>query len=255
MKRSYDTLLLSPHLDDAILSCGGLIYEQTQRSESVLIVTLAAGEPQTDVRSVFAQFLHHNWGLSASEAVAVRRAEDLEACRRVGADALHGSLPDCIYRLHPQEGQPLYSSNEAIFGAVHPAEQPLVTELAQFMATLPAAQRVLAPLTVGNHVDHQLVRAAAEQVWGDELTYYEDYPYVQHAPEALAALVQPPAAWRAGITPIGAAALAARIAATAAYRSQISTLFNSVEQMAEAIKAQVGATGGERFWRRAPQAE
>lgn len=246
---AYDTLYLSPHFDDAVLSCGGQIYEQTARGERVLIVTIAGGEPQTEVRSVFAEYQHFIWGLSAAEAVAARRAEDARACALVGAELLTWTLPDAIYRLDPETGEPLYTSNETLFGPLSAAEAPLVAGLARQMATLPVVGRVFAPLGVGNHVDHQLVRAAAEQAF-TSLTYYEDYPYVQLQPASLEALLQPPEAWEAFVCPLSEAAIVRRIEAIAAYRSQLGMLFNGEESMARLVRQQIAATGGERYWYR-----
>jgi LmbE family N-acetylglucosaminyl deacetylase len=246
---SYHALYLSPHFDDAVLSCGGQIYEQTARGERVLIVTVAAGEPQTEVRSFFAEYQHFVWGLSAEEAVAARRAEDARAAAQLGADLLTWSLPDAIYRLDPANGEPLYTSNEAIFGPVSPAEAPLTGVLAAQMADLPPASRVFAPLALGNHVDHQLVRAAAEQAMAG-LFYYEDYPYVQREPETLEAALQPPEQWQSLTIPLSETAIAARIAAIGAYQSQLGMLFNGPESMARLVREQVQTAGGERCWYR-----
>lgn len=246
---AYDALYLSPHFDDAVLSCGGQIYEQTARGERVLILTVAAGEPQTAVRSFFADYQHFVWGLSAEEVVASRRMEDARAAAHVGAEVLLWSLPDAIYRLDPETGEPLYTSNETLFGPLSPAEAPLIAGLAAQMGTLPPAGRFFAPLGLGNHVDHQLVRAAAEQAF-DDLLYYEDYPYVQREPESLAALLQPPEAWQSLLFPLSEAAVAARIEAIGAYQSQLGVLFNGAEAMARLVREQIAVTGGERCWYR-----
>jgi LmbE family N-acetylglucosaminyl deacetylase len=246
---SYDAIYLSPHFDDAVLSCGGQIYEQTARGQRVLVVTLAAGEPQTGMRSLFADYQHYAWGLSAEEAISVRRAEDARACTRLGADLLSWSLPDAIYRLDPATGEPLYTSNELLFGNLSSAEAPLIAELAVQMGALPAAQRVFAPLGLGSHVDHQLVRAAAERAFAS-LLFYEDYPYVQREPKALEALLQPQEAWESVLFSLTEGAITARIEAIAAYASQIRVLFNDLATMARLVREQVAATGGERCWYR-----
>jgi hypothetical protein len=41
---------------------------------------------------------------------------------------------------------------------------------------LPPDWQLVCPLTLGNHVDHQLVRQAAERI-GRPLCYYADLPY------------------------------------------------------------------------------
>jgi len=40
MNNRYNHVYLSPHLDDAILSCGSLINKQKRHKESVLIITM-----------------------------------------------------------------------------------------------------------------------------------------------------------------------------------------------------------------------
>jgi LmbE family N-acetylglucosaminyl deacetylase len=245
----YDALYLSPHPDDAPLSCGGQIYLKSRAGERVLIVTVAAGTPKTEVRSIFAEFQHHSWGLDAGEAMSVRRAEDARAATRLGADHLFLSLPDAIYRLHPSTGEPLYTSDQELFGLLSPAEDRLVAELAAELAQLPAAKSVVAPLSLGNHVDHQLVRAAAEQAFAN-LLFYEDYPYVQRHPETLPLALQPPEAWTSILYPLNETAISARLDAILAHESQIRVLFGDATAMARLVREQIAATGGERCWYR-----
>jgi LmbE family N-acetylglucosaminyl deacetylase len=161
MQQFYDAIYLSPHLDDVALSCGGQIFQKTRTGQRVLIVTITAGDPPQTAVSNYAQSLHDRWDL-VTDAVAARRAEDLVANKILGAETLHWSLPDCIYRSHPETGAPLYLSDPDIFGDVHPAERPLVVDLSEQMAALPSHQQLYVPLTIGHHVDHQLTRAAAE---------------------------------------------------------------------------------------------
>jgi len=262
----YDAIYLSPHLDDAALSCGGQIYAATQAGRRVLIVTITAGDPPTDSStdssadspasvSAYAQSLHDRWQLQA-DAVAARRAEDLAACAILGADALHWSLPDCIYRSDPATGAPYYVSDDDIFGPVAAGEKALVAALAAALADLPDAERVIAPLTVGNHVDHQSTRLAAEQaVSPAKLHYYEDYPYAQ-TPGAVAGLVaHPSGGWAATVVPLDEAALRAKIDAIRAYRSQLSTFFADEADLAAQVRGVARTRGGERLWRRLAMVE
>ncbi len=246
----YDWLYLSPHLDDVALSCGGQIAQHAQRGQSVLIVTVMAGDPPADSVSGYAQSLHDRW-LLAADAAAGRRQEDLEACRILGAGALHWDVPDCIYRMHPQSGEPFYVSDDDIFGAVADAEMELLDTLASRMQTLPAHRRLAVPLTVGNHVDHQLVRLAAERCFGSAaLDYYEDYPYAQSDGAVAATVAAQPGAWRAEVMPLCAAAIETKIAAIRAYRSQLSTFFADEYDLREQVTQFAAAVGGERLWRR-----
>ncbi len=242
-----DWIYLSPHLDDVALSCGGQIYAATQEGKRVLIVTVTAGDPVAPV-SDYAASLHTRWELV--DATEARRQEDLVASAILGAQSLHWSVPDCIYRVD-SEGAPFYVSDADIFGAIAPAEMGLVDELAAQMRRLPSAQQVIAPLAVGQHVDHQLTRRAAEQAFGNEsLLYYEDYPYAQQ-PGKLAQVISPgDRGWLAEVVTFDARALSAKYAAVAAFRSQVSTFFRDQADLEAQVGGYVSAIGGERRWRR-----
>ncbi|MFN2182380.1 MAG: PIG-L family deacetylase, partial [Anaerolineae bacterium] len=58
MKHVY----LSPHLDDAVMSCGGTIHRQTSRGDQVLAITIFSGNHQGGELSPFALVQHGYWG-------------------------------------------------------------------------------------------------------------------------------------------------------------------------------------------------
>ena len=247
---TYDRVYLSPHLDDAVLSCGGAIWQQVQAGERVMVVTVFAGAPTPNtLLSPFAQELHARWGRVAG-AAAMRQEEDLAALALLGAKAVHWPYTDCIYRQTPAGHFP-YASEEALWGEVDLAEEGLVTRLA---ARLEALQRrhdgiVYGPLGVGHHVDHQIVRQAAEAS-GHALTYYEDFPYAEdrQAVELVLARVRA----QARSVMLSEDALTAKIAAIACYRSQFSTFWPDAAEMATSVRAFAQRTGGgrlaERYW-------
>jgi LmbE family N-acetylglucosaminyl deacetylase len=250
MQSYYDWIYLAPHLDDAALSCGGQIFRHTQAGQAVLIVTAMAGDPPAAALSGYAASLHARWAL-ATEASAARRAEDIAACAILGADYLHWSVPDCIYRHDPVTGAALYVSDDDIFGAVAVADRGLEADLAAQIAALPAHGRLVAPLTVGHHVDHLLLRAAAERGRGAaHLRYYEDYPYAQQEGALAAALGSDAQGWATEVFALDAAALAAKVEAILAFRSQLSTFFVDRADLEAQVQGYAAQTGGERLWRR-----
>jgi len=241
---------LSPHLDDAVLSCGGRIWQQVQAGERVLVVTVFAGTPASGAPlSPFAQELHARWGHLA-DAATRRREEDLAALALLGADAVHWLYTDCIYRQTP-DGRFPYASEEALWEEVHPAERGLVAELATRLVALPLTpdSTVYAPLGVGHHVDHQIVRRAAE-VCGHTSVYYEDFPYAKD-PRAMQAALEK-GQWQAKSVPLCEEALEAKIAAVACYHSQLGTFWAGVVEMAAAVRTFAERTGSgrpaERYW-------
>src|ERR1043165_6331133 len=92
-------IYLSPHLDDAVFSAGGLIHDQTDSGILVEIWTFMCGYPPEGDLSPYAQLLHAQWGFSsAQETTRMRREEDQRAAAIVGAGTLHFDFLDCIYR-------------------------------------------------------------------------------------------------------------------------------------------------------------
>ncbi len=248
MREWYKAIYLSPHLDDAALSCGGQIFQETTNRAPILVVTPMAGEPTADVPlSAFARALHQRWEL-ARDAVRVRRAEDVVACQTLKADYLHWSVPDCIYRTDPATGEPRYPNWESIITTRHPADEAVVDWLAARLRQLPAADQIYAPLTVGNHVDHRLTRLAAERVFGESLIYYEDYPYAAE-PEAVTAVLTPtPKQWQSTSFTLSATAVQSKIDAIWAYVSQRSSFFTTHDDLERKIEAYTAQVGGERVW-------
>jgi LmbE family N-acetylglucosaminyl deacetylase len=248
-------IYLSPHLDDAVLSCGGSIYQQAQRGESVAVITVfSASPPPGDSLSPFAQSLHDRWHASAPDAhfddpPSARRAEDRCALAVLGTgiEMIHLPLPDCIYRLDPTTGSALYASESAIFGPIDPADPALAT--LRRLPPLPPGAVLYAPLSVGGHVDHRLLRKVvlACDAPSGAIRFYEDYPYASH-PGAVESALGDPACWEPVIVPLTDAALSSKIASIAEYHSQISTFWPDLDAMSAAIRAYSRTVGGERFW-------
>lgn len=242
-------IYLSPHLDDAIFSCGGLIWEQAQAGESPQIWTICAGDPPPGELPPFAQSLHTRWG-TGPETVAQRRAEDLAACTLLGVEHRWFDVPDCIYRRDPQDDQPMYASGAAIFGSLHPADERLRAQLTEQLADLlPEDARLLAPLTIGNHVDHQLGRLAAETL-GRPLYFYADFPYVVNNEHVVGFRL--PAGAKGQIYPVSKQGLAAWQQAVAGYASQLETFWRDKAHMEQAVSDYHQRVGGLELWRSAP---
>ncbi len=255
-------IYLSPHPDDAVFSCGGMIHRQVQTGARVVVVTFCTGDPPPGPLSEYAQALHERWcpnpRAPAAHIVATRRREDLAALEALGAQAVHLDLPDCIYRLNPASGLPIYTSQAALFGSLHPSELTLIRRTAAKLTTLLhgfGRHHVYVPLAIGQHVDHQLARRAAE-VAGGVYAYFEDFPYVADEPEGWAGPGAPGPHGRplaAELVYLSEDDLTARLEAMACYESQLSTFWSDRPSMDQAVRQLTARTGGqapaERLWR------
>jgi LmbE family N-acetylglucosaminyl deacetylase len=246
---------LSPHLDDAVLSCGGLIHRQATQGTRVLVATIFAGHPPPNRLSTFASAIQTKWGIDG-EPSRIRRREDRAALNILGADLLHFDYLDAIYR---SDGDSfLYLSDEELFGLPHPLDTELCGDIESSLSkALPLHQFTLyAPLGVGNHVDHQLARRARLSLSDipARVVLYEDYPYAEK-PGALTYALESASGgdWNPETAPLDEENLKAKIKAVAAYRSQVDSLFGGEERMrrrvcdyARAISPTQGLA--ERYW-------
>jgi len=238
---------LSPHFDDVVLSCGGLVWEQVQAGNRVSIWTVCAGEPPVGELSPFAQELHARWQ-AGLDAPAWRKMEDLNSCCRLGADSRHLSFLDCIYRQQPLSGQFLYASEAALNGPLQPGDDQTVAALREELEqSIQASMNIVCPLAIGDHVDHQLTRSALEGM-DCPLWYYADYPYVERDRERLENMAQ--TGWLSQVFPVSHNGLAAWQDSIAAHGSQISTFWTSEAEMRQAIEGYLGRNNGIRLWRR-----
>jgi LmbE family N-acetylglucosaminyl deacetylase len=219
---AWDVICLSPHADDAVYSIGGTLAALAAAGRRVLVVTVFSGEGS----SPFADELHQIMGLTAENVAAVRRAEDEAALARLGVARREGGLTDAIYR-RPD----LYFSRETLLSGMPRDEPPLEELVAALSAESPGAL-LLGPLAIGGHVDHVLVSRALR---GERVGYWEDFPY------AAGRRVEGRAPLSLGVPPD----VEARVAASLAYRSQISLNFGD----APALAALLRGNPEERLWR------
>lgn len=267
---SVQHIYLSPHFDDAVLSCGGQISLLARAGEPVVVATVFGGKPNPEQLSPFAAAIHARPHAGA-DPVANRRREDQRALAVLGAVGRPGDYLDCLYRQDESGTRWLYASEEALFGPISSTERGLAYELAQAFASLapePGRCRLYAPLALGNHVDHQHVNRAALHLQraGYVVRYYEDYPYIIREETALQArLGKRLERWQAEVIALDKEAMRVKVEAVSAYRSQLGVLFGSggrghladVAPAMEAFGRQVAQDANielfaERLWRLRP---
>jgi len=240
-------VFLSAHFDDVVLSCGGMVWELTQRGERVEIWTICAGDPPSDKPlTEYAQLLHGFWDIG--EDVPLKRSrEDAACCRALGAAAFRRyTVPDNIYRYLP-DGEALIKENEDQMKPLEPSESSLIPPVTDFLRkNLPEGVELVAPLAIGGHRDHVLTRTAAERL-GGALWHYADYPYLVYGEAHLADFLPVNAEeFSIGITPRG---LRAWQDGFACQRSQIPLLFVDEDDMRASIARYLASGYGSTLWK------
>ena len=236
-------IYISPHLDDAVLSCGGVIYHQTSCGDTVTVVTVCGGSPRKSYTSDYIDQLHRRWGTGVS-AIEVRRDEDERACALLGARAVHLDIPDAIYRTS-ESGEHFYPSDEAIFGEIHPSDGDLINEVGQMLEQECAnASSIYVPTGFGGHVDHQLTRKAVDRLEKDHWLYRE-FPYAIRAGKVPSNLNVPDG--EEILVHLNRDEISLWAEAVREYRSQISTFWSDPELVEEELKNAHDLWGGIPF--------
>ncbi len=238
---TYRHIFLSPHLDDAVYSCGGTLGVQVSCGLRPLVISIFAGGPPADTQlSPLAGQIQREMGAgsqSPAELIAARRKEDAAALDLLQVDYLWLDYPDAIYR-----GTPAYynSKEELIGGEVNAADLWIDKQLAQDLVSL--RQRLpdtvwYAPLGVGRHVDHQLVSSAADRLvqMGATVYYYEDFPYVLKEGALESRLNELGGAFEPSLVEMSEM-LSLRQEAAELYASQITVNFSDKEDMYRVMK-------------------
>jgi LmbE family N-acetylglucosaminyl deacetylase len=235
-------IYISPHLDDAIFSAGGLIYEQVQYGAPVEIWTVMSGFPDHVELSPFAKSIHQQWGTSsARETIQKRRKENEVAAAVLGAKNRYLDFIDSLYR-HGSGGQALYTSS---FSPLNKEEKDLPRRIAEELVKyLLPNDALICPLTLGGHIDHIIVREAINFL---DLSpfYMADIPYLLDNPRSL---------WRKtlgmkqSIHEISKEGLQYWLRAIRSYETQIKVEFESNELMEKSIIAYWKTNKGIRIW-------
>ncbi|MCJ2059281.1 PIG-L family deacetylase [Methylobacterium sp. J-048] len=232
-------LALSPHLDDAAFSCGGLLASLAREGWHVVMATLFT-ESVAGPKG-FALACQLDKGLPAGiDYMALRRTEDVCAATELGIAPLR-HLP---FREAPHRG---YGSAPELFSETR-TDDGIAAALAPALAALIAAENpdlILAPQAVGGHVDHvQAVRALTSLAVSAPILWWRDFPYTvrEAAPrEPLAELFAALPTQRMVLDP---EAQARKRAACAAYASQIGFQFGGVAGLDARLAREEGT---ERF--------
>jgi LmbE family N-acetylglucosaminyl deacetylase len=204
---------------------------------------------------------------TAGEIVAKRRVEDERFAYFAEASVVFLDLPDAVFRG--------YEGDDQLLGPVRPDDDAPISILRTEIARL-EPQTVYLPLGVGNHVDHQLCRAAGVSLlaesrrwvmpgpeWAGKVAFYEDFPYAWW--NGFQNLDDLPGGALDGIpagihlTPSYADItdqLERKVRGIAMYESQIDRLFGGAKEMASGVRqhaaaiATVGSVSGaaERYW-------
>jgi LmbE family N-acetylglucosaminyl deacetylase len=158
------TLILSPHFDDAVLSCWHLLDGGTE----VGVVNVFGGVPPADAGGWWdlASGMHSSFGV-----VEQRRSEDEAALALAGREAINLDFLDYQYRERPQTIEPVVERLGALIAAETSLWAPAALAPPDYPNLIGVARRP--------HPDHVVVRSAALALHaeGCPVMLYADLPH------------------------------------------------------------------------------
>jgi LmbE family N-acetylglucosaminyl deacetylase len=227
------TLVVSPHLDDAVLSCGHFLLTQPQS----VVATVHAGNPGDGRLSEWDRDCGF---VEGDDPVARRREEDRAALELVGARPWHMDFLDRPYR----------DGRAADEGGVIRAED-VAGELADLVHEL-SPTRALIPMGL-LHPDHELTHEAGSLLLHSspelEIWAYMDLPYGLAHPQLVTSRLEnlQQRGLRARRVTVDAPLQAdVKRDATACYASQVDAVRNDLGREAW---ERTFSFGSEQFWR------
>lgn len=232
-------VVLSPHLDDAALSCGGLLG-QLRGVVSRLVVTICASRPPQDASGRSRMRRGHT-------PPKQRRREDIDAMHSIDCDFVHLGFADAVFRRSPTSGELIYDKPRSKLALPPVDDTAHVEELFVVLRRLVCDMGpllLLSPLGLGYHIDHFLVAQVALRLASrrTKLVFYEDFPY-RVSPKLATALPDDPesAIARLGRAPgkryVQPFDLEPKAELIGHYGSQIPALFGDEERMRDSLRA------------------
>jgi LmbE family N-acetylglucosaminyl deacetylase len=185
---------LSPHLDDAALSAGGLLTFLANKTELTVITFFTQSQDGPESLSV-KSFLKQCGYTDTTTLYNDRRAEDKKTFSQFNIPTQHMNYVDALWRtianpspLRKAAGTilaeflyvyPVYRIH-IISGNVSHHDQNLVQSIRKDLQKLTANKQkflFFAPIGIGKNVDHILIRNVAQTYFPAQTLYWTDFPY------------------------------------------------------------------------------
>jgi len=186
----YNHFFFSPHLDDAVLSCGGLIAKLSKK-HSTLVINVFSSIGQGFVSEFGKTYINSCGYKSAVALFKARKKEEKRVAKILGYAVLLLDFPDAVFRYQKNFflKKFFYNKEKELFGKIDKRDYFVCNEIKErlsriFESNCKKQTKVYFPLNIGNHVDHQIVRKIGlffierNLINQKNIFFYEDFPYV-----------------------------------------------------------------------------
>lgn len=184
--KKYNYIFFSPHLDDVVLSCGGLIAKL--KKEKVLIVTIFSDYQGQKYSKHARCYLEHLKFIDAKDYFNTRKKEERTAAKFLNYDFEWLDFPEAIFRFNKclLFTNYFYNSTKKLLGLVYKKDKNILFLIREKIEIILKNKsnnesKIYFPLGIGNHVDHQILHEIGLSFLKKrfkKIYFYEDFPYV-----------------------------------------------------------------------------
>jgi ubiquinone/menaquinone biosynthesis C-methylase UbiE/LmbE family N-acetylglucosaminyl deacetylase len=182
--RASDFIFLSPHFDDAVLSCGALLCWLKSMKKTIYIITIftqASSKPYSPQALSFLEGCHST---NADALFRQRKNENNDVGERIGATIINLNYTDAAWRKkNGTNTQFVYPNAQTQFsGSIPTLDSGVLLSvekaITKTLCDLNKKSFVLfAPLGIGGHIDHVITNTIVNNLKIEKTIFWEDFPY------------------------------------------------------------------------------
>jgi len=182
-------IFISPHFDDVVLSCGGMIASFAGK-ESVLVVTIFTGAGEGKLSRYGKKYIQFCGFKNSRQYFKTRKKEEKKAATILKYETKWLGFPEALFRYKERPVFPrfFYNNKKKLLGKINKDEEILPALEKKVKNIINSyhqkIKKVYFPLGVGGHVDHRLLNQIGQgvvrrsQLKKEKVYFYEDFPYL-----------------------------------------------------------------------------
>lgn len=171
MKAFNTVYILSPHLDDAVLSLGEHIINWKKQGKKIVVITVFTKfRTKKNIPEYSLNYIKQSGFESVRDFENFRVKEDIRAMRAMKVEYEHWGFIDAGFRsVYP-------TRNKLLSGKINKIDNQLVKKINNKINKI-TADLILLPFGVGKHVDHMIIKKAGQNL-EKNILYYLESPYL-----------------------------------------------------------------------------
>lgn len=172
LRNNNKIVILSPHLDDAVLSLGSHIVKWQREGKKITVITIFTRfESKIKLPRYSWEYIKKSGFDSVKKFELARNKEDRLVMEGLGVRYKYWNFIDAGFR-------GWYKTKESLMGGIiNYRDKKLVKNIRAKISSI-KTDLILVPFGVGGHVDHIILKEATKEI--KIKNYYLDVPYLWH---------------------------------------------------------------------------